>query len=101
MSLKDKWKDTGINIGHTAAGLGKAIVKSVKVGAEKALDETPTDENGNEVPTGLREEWTRVGRSFGKTGRSLGQAAAGTAKKVADAIEEEDQTPGADGSGNG
>ena len=90
MSLKDKWKDTGVNIGHTAAGLGKAIVRSVKVGAEKALDETPKDSAGNEMPTGLRDEWSRVGRSFGKTGKSLGVAAAGTAKKVADAIDEAD-----------
>lgn len=90
MSLKDDWKDTGKNIGHTAAGLGKAIARSVKVGAEKVLDETPKDSEGKDKPTGLRESWSGVGRSFGKTGKSLGKAAAGTAKKVADAVDDDE-----------
>ena len=95
MSLKDDWKDTGKNIGHTAVGLGRAILRSAKVGAEKVLDETPKDTRGNDMPTGLRDEWSRVGRSFGMTGCSLGRAAAGTARKIADSIDNDPE------SGNG
>ena len=97
MSLKDDWKDAGKNIGHTAADVGKSIVRSVKVGSEIILDERPKDAEGNEAPTGLRESWTDVGHDFGKAGKALGKAAAGTARKVADAIDDE---PPADGGEN-
>ena len=93
MSVKDNWKDTGKGLGKSFSGLGRSIVKSVKVGAEKILDEEPRDENGNVIPEGLKESWSEVGHDFGKTGKSLGKAVAGTAKKVAKKIEEVDETP--------
>ena len=34
--LKDSWKETGIELGHAFKGLGKSIIKSVKVGITKA-----------------------------------------------------------------
>lgn len=86
MSLKDNWKDTGKGLGKSFAGLGKSIVKSVKVGADKLLDEEPKDENGNVKPTNLKESWSEVGHSFGSTGKSLGKSVSGTAKKVTDKI---------------
>jgi hypothetical protein len=91
MSVKDKWKDTGKGLGKSFAGLGKSIVKSVKVGAERILDEEPKDENGNTVKTDLRESWSEVGHNFGNTGKSLGKAVSGTARKVADKIDPEDE----------
>ena len=93
MSLKDDWKNTGKNIGQTAVGLGKSIVRSVKVGSEIILDERPKDENGGVAPTHLRESWTEVGHDFEKTGKALGKAAAGTARKVGDALDPEDDAP--------
>ena len=86
MALKDDWKNFGKNVGGTAKSLGKSIVKTVKVGAEK-LDFEEQDEN---KPTGLKESWSEVGHSFGKTGKSLGKAISGTAKK---AVGEYDDAP--------
>lgn len=35
MALKDTWKQTGKDLGHAFRDLGKAVVKTVKVGADK------------------------------------------------------------------
>ncbi|MBO4869179.1 MAG: hypothetical protein J5585_05665 [Clostridia bacterium] len=89
MGLKDDWKDTGKNLGKSFVGLGKSIIKSVEVGADKVLDEEKKDENGEPVPTGLRDSWSKVGHSFGEAGKSLGKAVAGTAKSVAESLDDE------------
>ncbi|MBQ7566908.1 MAG: hypothetical protein IJT18_07295 [Oscillospiraceae bacterium] len=83
MSLKDSWKETGKGIGKTFAGLGKAIVKSVEVGVDRATGDDPEN-----AATDLRESWSEVGHSFGKTGKSLGKAAAETAKRAEEAIDD-------------
>ncbi len=38
MSLKDSWKETGVGLGHAFRDLGKTLVKTVKIGAEKVDD---------------------------------------------------------------
>ena len=88
MSVKDEWKNTGKGLGKTFAGLGKSIIKSVKVGADKILDEEPRDENGNVKPTGLKESWSEVGHNFGKSGKALGRAVTETAKTVVEKADE-------------
>lgn len=93
MSVKDNWKDTGKGLGKSFAGLGRSIVKSVKVGTDKLLDEEPKDENGEVKSERLMDSWSEVGRSFGNTGKSFGKAVSGTAKKVAKKIDEADDTP--------
>lgn len=89
MSVKDDWKNTGKGFGKSFTGLGKAIIKSAKVGINKLYDNTSGEEKDPNEPkeTGLRESWSEVGHSFGYTGKSLGKAAAGTAKKVVDSID--------------
>ena len=82
MGVKEEWKNTGKDLGVTFAGLGKSIVRSVKVGADIILDEEPKDENGNIKPNGLKESWTEVGRNFGKSGKALGKSVTVTAKAV-------------------
>ena len=47
MSLKDKWKETGKNIGRSFASLGKGIVKSVKVGVDRIGDDDDSEEAKN------------------------------------------------------
>jgi len=89
MSVKDEWKNTGKDLGKSFAGLGKTIVRSVKVGADKLLDEEPKDENGNVKPTNLKENWSKVGHSFGKSGKSFGKAVTETAKTVISKADEE------------
>jgi|GEM_PF-5702628 hypothetical protein len=84
MEEKNAWKEAGKDAGHTIAELGKAIVRSVKVGAERILDEDP---NKN---VDLRESWSNVGKSFGTSGKSLGKAVAKTARVVADKLDSEE-----------
>ena len=89
MSLKDSWKEAGKGIGKSFVGLGKSIIKSVEVGADRALDEEP--KNASEAqPVDLRETWSVVGHSFGDAGKALGKAVAGTAKTVIDKVEADD-----------
>lgn len=85
MSLKDDWKDTGKGMGKSFEGLGKSILKSVKVGIDRVVD----DENDqtSSKDTDLRKAWSEVGHSFEKTGTSLGKAASGTMKKAAGKID--------------
>ena len=49
MGLKDSWKETGIGLGHAFRDLGKTLVKTVKIGAEKVdnwanSEETPAQQ---------------------------------------------------------
>ena len=84
MSTKEEWANTGKGIGKTVVGLGKALLKTVKVGAEKILDETPEEK---EVP--LKDTWSEVGQTIGNTGKSFGKAIANTARDLADLIDDE------------
>lgn len=92
MSLKDDWKDAGKGIGKSFAGLGKSIIKSVKVGVDRVTEDENAEKVESESKTSLREDWSAVGHSFGRAGKSLGKAAAGTVKKVADAIDEDEKS---------
>ena len=87
MSIKDGWKEAGKDIGKSFAGLGKAIIKSAKVGVDKALDEETEEQK--EQGTGLGKSWGDVGKSFGEAGKSFGKAVAGTASGVLDKIDGE------------
>ena len=84
MSLRDKWKDTGKNIGGAFKNFGKAMATTAKVAVGKE-DNSQVNEDGK---TPLREAWTNTGKGFGKAGKSLGTAAAGTVDKVVGEEEE-------------
>jgi len=43
-SLKDSWKTTGVGLGHAFRDLGKSIVKSAAVAAEKVDNWANSDE---------------------------------------------------------
>ena len=44
-SLKDSWKTTGVGLGHAFRDLGKSIVKTAAVAAEKVDDWANSDED--------------------------------------------------------
>lgn len=53
--LKNEWKDTGVALGHAFKDLGKSIVKTVRVGIDKADDwanssDAPKDAPSQEPP---------------------------------------------------
>ena len=88
MSLKDDWKEAGIGLGRSFAGAAQAVLRSAEVGLARAEDKTEATQP--EQPS-LKESWTEVGHSFGDAGKALGKAAAGTARRVADAIDGEEK----------
>lgn len=55
MALKNEWKETGVNLGHAFRDLGKAVVKTVKVGIDKA-DEWASGEETRKAETQQSEE---------------------------------------------
>lgn len=85
MSLKDKWKTAGINIGHAFRDAGKALGVTAKV---VFTDENNDNGEGKKTKTG--EAWTKAGHGFADAGKSLGQAGAATLDKV---CEEEKEKP--------
>ena len=36
MALRDEWKQTGKDLGHAFEGLGKTVVRTLRVGVDKA-----------------------------------------------------------------
>ncbi len=55
MALKNEWKETGKGLGHAFRDLGKAVVKTVKVGIDKA-DAWASGDEKNEVKQASTEE---------------------------------------------
>ena len=56
MALKDDWKKTGSDLGHAFQGLGKSILRSAKVGIDKAdawasSDDSQETKDDQEVKT--------------------------------------------------
>lgn len=65
MALKDTWKATGTGLGHAFRDLGKALVKTVATGVEKAdnwanSEEDPKQKHtATEVPRDTAEDATK------------------------------------------
>lgn len=45
MSLRDNWKKTGTDLGHAFRDLGKTLIKTAAVGAEKVDRWANSDDN--------------------------------------------------------
>ena len=88
MSLKDKWKSAGKNIGGAFKNFGKAMATTAKVAVGN--EENSVNENGESK---LKEAWKGTGKGFGEAGKSLGQAAAGTVEKVAGEDDKNEEKP--------
>ena len=55
MALKDTWKSTGTGLGHAFRDLGKALVKTVATGVEKADNWANSDEDTKQKHTATEE----------------------------------------------
>lgn len=84
MALRDKWKESGKNIGKAFSNFGKAVATTAKVAVGK--EDNTVNEDGKSK---LRESWSKTGHGFGDAGKSLGKAAKGTVDKVAGEEKEE------------
>ena len=77
------WKEAGKDVEQTISELGKAIIRSIKIGAERILNEDDTRS------IGVRESWKNVGRKFETAGNSVSRAVAQAARELADMLDSE------------
>ncbi len=90
MAVKDEWKGTGKRLGGAFATLGKNLIRTAKVGVDKAdawVDgENPSDavERVNVTNDG---SWRETGRELGGAFASLGKTLLHTAEAGADKAE--------------
>ena len=78
MEEKNTWKEAGKDVEQSISELGRAILRSIKIGAEKILDEE------NKAAPGFRESWENVGRSIETAGSSVSKAVAKAARQLRD-----------------
>lgn len=99
MALKEDWKGTGKQLGGAFASLGKTLLRTAKVGVDKAEAWADGQDPAQAVP---KENVTNDG-SWRETGKELGGAFAGLGKTLLHTAEagaekaeewaEEDKTP--------
>ena len=92
MELKDNWKETGKGLGKAFAGLGKTLIKTAKVGVDKAEEwaenKDPSESEVPEVNVTNDGTWRETGKQLGDALTDLGRTLITTAKVGADKAEE-------------
>lgn len=78
MALKDDWKGTGKQLGGAFANLGKTLLKTAKVGVDKAEAWADGEDPEKAVP---EQNVTNDG-SWRETGKELGGAFAGLGRTL-------------------
>ena len=78
MALKDEWKDTGKDLGGAFTNLGKTLIRTAKVGVDKAEAWADGSDPKEAVP---QENVTNDG-SWRETGKELGGAFASLGKTL-------------------
>ena len=78
MPLNDEWKNTGKTLGGAFANLGKTLIKTAKVGVDKAEAWADGDDPTKAVPEEnvtndgtWRETGKELGGAFAKLGKTL------------------------------
>ncbi len=89
--LKGEWKDVGKGLGATFAGLGKTLVKTAKVGLEKADDWAEGREgvDHSAETASMKEGWKNFGNSFVDSAQDLGKTTVKSVKAGVDACSED------------
>ena len=91
MALKNDWKDTGKSLGGAFASLGKTLIRTAKVGVDKAgawaegSDPVKAVPKENVTNDG---SWRATGKELGGALRSLGRTVLRTAEAGAEKTEE-------------
>jgi len=93
-NLKNDWKVVGKGLGKTFSGLGKTLVKTAKVGIEKADDWAEGRENTDhsEEVKSMKEGWNAFGNNFVDSATDLGKTTVKTVKQGVDACTNDDNT---------
>lgn len=89
-SLKDEWKGVGKGLGKTFMGLGKTVIKTAKVGIEKADNwaEGKEDTTSPEDISSMKEGWKTFGHNFVNSAEDFGKTGVKTAKAGAEMAQE-------------
>ncbi len=82
MAMRDDWKETGKGLGNAFSGLGKSVIKSAKIGADKA-DTWANGEQQGENPS-MKEMWKETGSGLGHAFEGLGKTTVKAVKTGAD-----------------
>ena len=91
MALKDEWKDTGKNLGGAFANLGKTLIRTAKVGVDKAEAWADGSDPNEAVPAeNVTNDgsWRETGKELGGAFASLGKSLIHSAELGADKAEE-------------
>ena len=83
MPLNDEWKETGKSLGGAFANLGKTLIKTAKIGVDKAEAWADGEDPAKAVP---EENVTNDG-TWRETGKGLGDAFAKLGKTLLDSAE--------------
>ena len=83
MALNDEWKNTGKTLGGAFADLGKTLLKTAKVGVDKA----EAWAEGNDPAKAVPEENVTNDGSWRETGKELGGAFAKLGKTLLNTAE--------------
>ena len=83
MALNDEWKNTGKTLGGAFADLGKTLLKTAKVGVDKA----EAWAEGNDPAKAVPEENVTNDGSWRETGKELGGAIAKLGKTLLNTAE--------------
>ena len=102
-SLKNDWKVVGKGLGKTFSGLGKTLVKTAKVGIEKADDWAEGRENTDHSAEtqSMKEGWKAFGNDFVDSATDLGKTTVKSVKQGVDACSNDDTSQSDSAAGNG
>lgn len=98
-NLKSEWKDVGRGLGKTFSGLGKTLVKTAKVGLEKADDWAEGRENVDHSAEtqSMKEGWKTFGNNFVDSASDLGKTTVKSVKQGVDACSDDNPQSSSDG----
>lgn len=100
MALKEDWKDTGKRLGGAFSDLGKTLIRTAKVGVDKAEAWAGEEDPAQAVPErnvtndgSWRQTGKELGGAFADLGKTLLHTAEAGAEKAETWASEEDRKP--------
>ena len=101
-NLKSEWRDVGRGLGKTFSGLGKTLVKTAKIGLEKADDWAEGREgvDHSAETQAMKEGWTAIGNNFVDSATDLGKTTVKSVKQGVDACTNDSTSSDSQNSGN-
>ena len=89
--LKEEWKGVGKGLGKTFSGLGKTLIRTGKLGLEKADDWAEGREgvDHSAETAAMKEGWTNFGNDFVDSAKGVGKTTVKSVKTGVDSVSNE------------